>query len=168
MENRFEIRIALSHLPFHIPYDACKRQDGENFGYRSLIKNPELIDEIPELFNETVMKKFIGQINAPNGFLETARMLHWTNSGNGKFERAFCFGFIFRDRRFFSTYQNCFMLAGSLLDKICKDNIVPDAPFLFEIQPVILLEENVSGSFAVSMLRSRLLKNTRLKPKLAQ
>src|SRR5689334_1617792 len=120
MENRAEIRLALENRPLPIPYGQSKREDGENFGYRSILTDPEAIDQIPELYGEPRMKEFIRHLHDAAGIFESVRMVHWFNGGDGKFERCLCFGFVFRDRQLFSRYSNCFMFAGNLLDQMCN------------------------------------------------
>jgi hypothetical protein len=145
MDNRAEIRIALEKRSLPIPYGRSKREDGENFGYRSILKDPKVIDQIPELNEEVGMKEFFRRLNDSKGVFESVRMVHWFNRADARFERSLAFGFVFRDRRLFSGYSNCFMFAGNLLDQICAGRILCDVPFLIEIQPATFLEEHVDG-----------------------
>jgi hypothetical protein len=145
MKKRAEIRVALEGFPLPIPYGESKREDGENFGYRSILKDPKAIDEIPELDGESGMKEFFRRFHDASGIFESVRMFHCFNSSGGRFERCFCFGFVFRDRTLFSEYHNCFLFVGRLLAHISNGTILCDAPFLVEIQPAMFLDEKVVG-----------------------
>jgi hypothetical protein len=145
MTNRAEIRISLELKPFPIPYPAVKRDDGENFGYKSLIDDPESIDEIPELFNEPAIKKFVALINAPGRTFETVRIVHWFDTSESGTSQSICLGFKFRDRTLFADYSNCLQFAGHMLQQAVSGNIVLDIPPLLEIQPAYLIQENASG-----------------------
>ncbi|MEY2501562.1 MAG: hypothetical protein QOI07_1896 [Verrucomicrobiota bacterium] len=144
MDKRIEIRVALDESRLGIPYGPVKDAVGENFGYRSLIQDPDSIDQIPELFREPEMKEFIRGINAPGGTFETVRMLHWINGSEGKIQRSICFGFVFRDRGLFNVYSNCMMVLGNLLQFALKNEFC-DGPALFEIQQAHFLQERCSG-----------------------
>jgi hypothetical protein len=148
MTNRAEIKISLELKPLPIPYHAVKRDDGENFGYKSLIKSPELIEDIPELADEPAIKRFISHINSPNRNFETVRMLHWINHDNGRAEQIICFGFIFRNRELFSNFAYYMQFAGALLQLEVDGVIQLDRPCLLELQPAHLLHENLSGWIA--------------------
>lgn len=145
IEKRPEIRIGLHSIPLPIPYNKAKRDDGENFGYRSILKNPSAIEEIPELINEPQMKKFVQQMHAPTGIFESVRIVHWTEKQGDIYRKILCLGFIFRDRQLFMSYNEYLCFAGHLLMNMNKGNIAFDMPFLFEIQPATLIFENFSG-----------------------
>jgi hypothetical protein len=91
------------------------------------------------------MREFFRRLNDGTGIFESVRMVHWFAPFNGLVERCLSFGFIFRDRRFFSEYQNCFMFAGNLLYQTCNGSIACDRPFLLEIQPARLISEQLDG-----------------------
>ncbi len=145
MPERAEIQTSLDLKPLPIPYPAVKREDGENFGYKSLVNSPAVIDEIPELFDEPAIKRFIAHVNSPNRNFETVRMLHWMNPESANSEQILCFGFIFRNRELFSDFSACMQFAGALLQYDIKKLIQLDRPCLLEIQQAQLLHENVSG-----------------------
>src|SRR4051812_44732150 len=118
--NVLNISMSVHQTP--IPYHAAKREDGENYGYFSLVKNPEFIDQIPELFEENEMKEFIRNLNGQDGIFETIRMLHWYGEKDGKQQRILCFGFTFRNRALFNNLQNCFKLCERLYFSECNGN----------------------------------------------
>ncbi len=145
VKDRAEIRISLETRLVPIPYGQSKREDGENFGYRSIVKDPNAIDLIPELDGEIAMREFIRSLNNSTGIFESVRMLHWFSNSDGQFQRSLCFGFTFRDRILFAEYSNCFMFSGNLLQQISTGNILCDTPFLIEIQPATYLYEKTDG-----------------------
>lgn len=146
MTARAEIRLSLELKPLPIPYPAVKHDDGENFGYKSLVANPEAIYEIPELDAEHAMQEFVGHINAPGGVFETVRMVHWFNKSDPSVvTQCLCLGFIFRDRSLFANYGSCLQFAGQLLHHSLASEIQFAGPPLLETQPAHLLNENLGG-----------------------
>lgn len=144
MKKFVELRIARSEHPIIIPYHPIKRDDGENYGYKSLIKNPELIDEIPEIKDEPYLKDFVLKINQ-GGVFETVRILHWTDEQNGKTRFCVCLGFIFSNREFFQNKQNCWLLADSILDSMYNNDTTQKNSMLIEIAPASLIDERIDG-----------------------
>ena len=145
MTIRAEIRIALEMKPLPIPYPAVKRDDGENFGYRSLLVHPDAIDEIPELQGEMPMKNFVAAINSPGGIFETVRLVHWIDQSPSNVGQCLCLGLIFRDRSLFANYGKCMAFAGHLLQQVASGSVQLDLAPLLEIQPAHLTQEEVSG-----------------------
>lgn len=145
-EKHAEIRIGLGTKALGIPYGPVKREDGENYGYMSLIKNPEAIDNIPELFGEPEMKAFVAGINSEGGDFESVRILHWSHEmPDGQTRKCINLGVIFRDRRLFSDYGSQLLFAGNVLQHMTYGNLDLDSPPLFDIQQARLIEERVSG-----------------------
>jgi len=145
MTARAEIRIALELKPLPIPYPAVKHDDGENFGYKSLVASPEAIEQIPELVGEHAMKEFVAHINSQEGIFETVRMVQWFNHAEGRTTQCLCLGFIFRDHSLFANYANCVQFAGHLLEQMVSGGVEIDGPPLFEIQPAHRLQEKAAG-----------------------
>ena len=144
-QSQAAIRLMLELKPLPIPYGQSNRADGENFGYKSILKNPKTIDEIPELFAEPSVKDFILSIHSPMGVFETVRVVHWLQTHDGISTKSMALGFVFRDRRLFNSYANCIAFSGNVLMEMCKGKILYDDPPLVDIQPACFLEENAHG-----------------------
>jgi hypothetical protein len=141
--DRAEIHVALEQTPLPIPYSGTET----GYHYVSILKDPNAIDQIPELKGEPMMKHVIKSMHAPNAEFETVRMAHWfedVESGKSAL-RCLSLGFVFRDRRGFVSFADCMMLAGNLLHYTQNDIIASDIPFLLEIQPAIFREESLTG-----------------------
>jgi hypothetical protein len=146
MNKRVEIRVALETKGIVLPYPTGKRSDRETFPYRSPLKEPEAIEDIPELFGETGMKQFIRQLNDSSGAFETVRVVHWyTQPENGNAFRVLSFGFVFRDIEKFKDLNQCLFFAGKLLDQASKNAFSFDSPPLLEIQGAWFTEEGRTG-----------------------
>jgi hypothetical protein len=145
MSNRIEIRLAVETKPLPIPYPANLHDGNDNHGYISLIDNPDAINNIPELEGEPHMKKFITKLNSTGGIFESVRMVHWFNSSENRTSQCLCFGFVFRDRELFSSYNNCFLFSGELIRIALDHNIAFDAPPLLEMQPAQFVQEDAGG-----------------------
>jgi hypothetical protein len=144
--DRQEIRISLEGTEQPIPYSGEERKDGtKNHGYFSILKDPTIIDKIPELFGEPIMKEFVRQINAPDGIFESVRINHFFCQCEKRIQRVFSIGFVFRDRRLFNEYRNCISFAGNLLEKKNKDSRIHGVEILLEIQPAIFRQEQTRG-----------------------
>ena len=145
MSNPANLQLSLQKDPQIIPYRAAVHAEGENFGYFSLVGNPGLIAQIPELAGEPAMENLVREINAPGGSFETVRMLHYFEHVQGKFRRVLVLGFVFREPAIFAQYQSCLALAGNLLAKMNSGTLEPAEPPLLDIQPAVFVERGVSG-----------------------
>jgi hypothetical protein len=56
---------------FGIPYRPNVRPDGENFGYFDLKRDPQRIDDIPELRDWPPLRKMVQTLNVPASFFRT-------------------------------------------------------------------------------------------------
>jgi len=144
MSDRVEIRVSLESKIQNIPYKPGKDNDGENYGYKSLLRNPGLIDEIPELEGQPIMKELVSFINREGGTFETIRVIHWASCDNNIHSKVFSLGFVFRDRGLFSEYNNCLAFAGVLLHHDCSNKVENQASLL-EVQPANFVQENCHG-----------------------
>lgn len=141
-----ELRIQVCERPLVVPYSHRKYEGGEingiSYEYQSIVNNPDVIDTIPELFDEPEIKEFIRQVNGNNGIFETFRVVVWSRECEGAVEKTVSFGFGHRDRKLIGNYLNCFTFASDILGEATFGNgITFDRPSLLEISPLFLKDE---------------------------
>ncbi len=154
MSNYSEIRIQLEDRPLLLPYPATESSEEVNYGYKSIVSEPSLIDQIPEIADESAMRNLIAAINGPNGIFETIRVTHWFYDRPQRRGRAMALGLIFRDRKLFSQYQNCIIFSGNILNEIRVGSIVSDEATFLQIQPCVLTEESSAQGFVMDLYMS--------------
>jgi hypothetical protein len=141
---RAHLKITLRDALLHIPYRPIEYSMGRvGIGYRSLLDDPDAIDDFPELVDEPELKVFITEVNGPGRTFETVRLIlgHEVLSA-GLHRRRLMLGFMFRHRDAFQDLSSCYRFAMDFMQQSLE---MPDAfrdEPLLEIQPALLLLEN--------------------------
>lgn len=131
--------------------------------YYSLIKEADAIDRLPELKGEPVLKNLIKIANEKDGEFETFRVENKSRKlTDGRLEKTYMVGFIFRDRSGFRDKDINLLIAGRcsrLLDAACNesksmgnslDSPEWQQPHLL-IQPAILPDEGSLEGWIVDL-----------------
>ncbi|MFO3675800.1 hypothetical protein ACKWMZ_26945 [Pseudomonas protegens] len=139
------VEVRLSQQKKNIPYAADAANDVHQVIWLS--KEPQRIDEIPELNRDPELKSVVKEINSPGCRFETFRCGSLTEEDEGKFYSNFNIGLIYRDRRAFADYGAQLMVAGEILGFSTDSDIFPASSrtFLIEIQQVNLTTEGIQG-----------------------
>lgn len=139
------VEIRLSQQRKNIPYAPDLANDVHPVIWLS--REPQRIDEIPELIRDPELKSTVQSINSPGCRFETFRCGSVTEEDDGKFYSNFNIGLIYRDRRAFADYGAQLMIAGEVLGFSTDSDIFPASSrtFLIEIEPVHLTTEGVHG-----------------------
>jgi hypothetical protein len=145
MSNWKAVEIRLSTETKNIPYSAEPENDVHPVIWLS--KEPQRIDEIPELSRDPALKLVIQALNAPGCRFESFRCGSVDEENDGKFYSNFNIGLIYRDRRAFAEYGAQLMISGEILGFSTDSDIFPKGSrtFLIEIQPVFLTTEQAQG-----------------------
>jgi len=148
-ERESTITIQVCERPLVVPYSVREYEGGEidntTYKYQSIVNNPDVINDIPELINEPELKEFIRQVNGVEGIYETYRLAIWNRElDNNLVEKCISVGFAFRDRTFFNNYENCFIFASRILAEATFENkgIEFDRNCLLTVAPLVLQNEN--------------------------
>ena len=141
---RANLKITLRDLPLLIPYPAIEYSVGRvAIGYRSLIDEPDAIQEFPELVGEADIKAFIANVNAPRKPCETVRLIMGHEVLHaGLHCRRLMLGFMFRDRYAFRNLVGCYIFAMDFMRQALQEPDVFHGEPLLEIQPAVLVREN--------------------------
>ncbi|MGR2681568.1 hypothetical protein [Chromobacterium haemolyticum] len=145
MPNKSCIKINFDQADIHLPYRAEKYAEGETFPYVSLLEHPDLIDSIPELTNEPVLKDFIGFINRPDGMFETFRVIHWENQHGDQSLKHALIGLHFRDRSLFGNPQNLFLLAHAFAEAATREDLDHIPTVELDIQRATMKADGCQG-----------------------
>ena len=145
MSNWTAVEIRLSTQQKSIPYVADL--DGDVHPVIWLSKEPDRIDEIPELSRDLELKSVIQSLNSSGSRFESFRCGSIDEDGDGKFYSSFNIGLIYRDRSEFSEYGAQLMVAGEILGYATDSGIFPEGSraFLIEIERALLTTENIHG-----------------------
>ncbi|WP_099431107.1 hypothetical protein [Pseudomonas mosselii] len=141
--NAVELRLAAESK--HIPYRQEPDIDVHEMIW--LTKQPDRINDIPELQRDEALKAAVRSINGLGLRFETFRCGSKEEPYEGKYSSMFNVGFIYRDRNAFADYGAQMMVAGELLGFSTDSGIFGPGqkPFLFELQAVALTTEGIQG-----------------------
>ncbi|MHB0775656.1 hypothetical protein [Halomonas sp. WWR20] len=147
MIRKVGLRLTLDNEVFEIPYDAEHHAEGVVYPYRSLVAHPEIIEEIPEVEDQPLLRKLLHAINAPDGMLESARVEHWYGKHEGRVIHVAAVGVFFRNRNRFANIDEYMLFAGRMLQAAhSSPAFVNDEDAVqLELQNAKLTEEKTQG-----------------------
>ncbi|KAI2693124.1 hypothetical protein [Pseudomonas sp. TNT3] len=99
-----------------------------------LSKEPNRIDEIPELEGEPELKELIRAINGPSQDFETFRCAHTTNKTESGITRSMYVAVIFRNRQWAETPDPYLVLSRSIVIALAHSEEFPDNALPFEVR----------------------------------
>ena len=79
----FEVLLTVDHQPLGVPYLRAS-EDGESSSFVDLKRQPERIDEIPELRSWPELKKLVSEINRPSGIFKTLGCAEFVYENEGE------------------------------------------------------------------------------------
>lgn len=134
MENGKSASIQVTFTTGHrnLPYATNLEEDHHPMIWLS--REPELIDEIPELEGEPELKEFVRAINAPGNDFETFRCSHRTGTDQGHVIRSMYVAVMFRDRNLAASLDPYMVLVRSILTGLAASTEFPDNALPFEVR----------------------------------
>lgn len=134
MENEKTASVQVTFTTGHrnLPYAA----DIET-GHHPMIwlsKEPDRIDEIPELDGEPELKDLIRAINGPGQDFETFRCAHTTTQTEAGITRSMYVAVIFRNRQWAETPDPYLVLSRSIVIALAHSDEFPDNALPFEVR----------------------------------
>jgi hypothetical protein len=79
----FEVLLTVDHKPLGVPY-LRPSEDTESSSFIDLKKQPERIDEIPEVRSWPELKELVGEINKPFGIFKTLGCAEFVYRNEGR------------------------------------------------------------------------------------
>ncbi|NVZ45125.1 hypothetical protein HX780_06730 [Pseudomonas tolaasii] len=116
----------------NLPYAVNLEEDHHPMIWLS--REPERIDEIPELKGEPELKEFVRAINGPGLHFETFRCSHRTGTDQGHVIRTMYVALIFRDRKLAASLDNYMVLIRGILTGVAASKEFPDNALPFEVR----------------------------------
>lgn len=99
-----------------------------------LSKEPERINEIPELKGEPELEKLIRAINGPGQDFETFRCAHTTEKTEYGVTRSMYVAIIFRNRQWAEVPDAYLVLSRNIVMSLAHSDEFPDCAIPFEVQ----------------------------------
>ncbi len=98
-----------------------------------LSKDPDKIDQIPELAGEPELRNFIAAVNGPGVPMESFRCDHRTKQTASGVERNLYVAFLFRDRAMAADARNYLAMAGNLVSEVEREQCFIEGEVPFQI-----------------------------------
>ncbi|MBH3399183.1 hypothetical protein I5S60_06340 [Pseudomonas fluorescens] len=99
-----------------------------------LSKEPDRINEIPELEGEPELKGFIQAINGPGQDFETFRCAHSTKEDEKGTTRSMYVAIIFRNRQWAAAPDPYLIVSRNIVMSAAHSDLFPDGAFPFELR----------------------------------
>lgn len=134
MENEKTASVQITYTTGHrnLPYATDLEADHHPMIWLS--KEPDRINEIPELEGEPELKEFVRAINAPGKDFETFRCSHSTGTDQGHVVRAMYVAVIFRNRNLAANLDPYMVLVRSILTGVAASTEFPNNALPFEVR----------------------------------